>query len=82
MFAMDMWPRERVLSLAPDRASVQAATALAGTRAWLEVGTDSEALWGSCAGGGGRIYQTVVDLGSPPAYACSCPSRRCRASMR
>ena len=31
MFAMDMWPRERVLSLAPDRASVQAATALAGT---------------------------------------------------
>ena len=38
MFAMDTWPRERVLSLAPDRASVRAATALAGTRAWLGVG--------------------------------------------
>jgi SWIM zinc finger len=76
VFAMDRWPRERVLSLAPDRASVQAATALAGTRALLDVGTYSKALWGSCAGGGGRIYQTVVDLGSTPVYACSCPSRK------
>ena len=76
MFAMDTWPRKRVLSLAPDRTSVRAATMLAGRRAWLEVGTDSEALWGSCPGGGGRIYQTVVDLGSPTAYACSCPSRK------
>ena len=82
MFAMDMWPRERVLSLAPDRASVQAATALAGTRAWLEVGTDSEALWGSCAGGGGRIYQTVVDLGSPRRTPAAARAGRCRASMR
>ena len=32
MFGMDIWPREQVLSLAPDRASVEAATALAGTR--------------------------------------------------
>ena len=28
---------------------------------------------GSCAGEG-QLYQTVVDLTSPPAYACSCPS--------
>lgn len=76
MFAMDIWPRERVLSLAPDRTSVEAATALAKTRTWLDVGTDSKALWGSCAGGGGRIYQTVVNLGSSPAYVCSCPSRK------
>jgi SWIM zinc finger len=73
---MDIWPRERVLSLAPDRASVEAATALAGTRALLDAGRDSKALWGSCPGAGGRLYQTVVDLGSPPAYACTCPSRK------
>jgi hypothetical protein len=73
---MDMWPRERVLSLAPDRASVEAAIALARTRAWFEAGTDSAALWGSCPGAGGRLYQTVVDLGSTPAYACNCPSRK------
>jgi SWIM zinc finger len=76
VFAMDMWPRERVLSLAPDRASVEAATALAGRRAWFDVGTDSKALWGSCLGASGRLYQTIVDLGSPPAYACNCPSRK------
>ena len=72
---MDVWPRERAL-LAPDRASVEAATALAGTRTWLDIGTDSTGLWGSCAWRRGQLYQTVVDLGSPPAYACSCPSRK------
>ncbi len=55
--------------------SVGAATALAGTRTWLAVGADSAAVWGSCAGEG-QLYQTVVDLTSPPAYACSCPSRK------
>jgi len=73
---MDIWPRQRVLSLAPDRASIVAATALAGTRTWLDLGTDSTGLWGSCAREGRELYQTVVDLGSPPAYACSCPSRK------
>jgi SWIM zinc finger len=76
VFAMDMWSRERVLSLAPDRASIVAATALAETRTWRDVGTDSRALWGSCDRAGGQPYQTVVDLGLPPAYACSCPSRK------
>jgi SWIM zinc finger len=73
---MEVWPRERVLSLAPDRVSVRAAAALAGTRTWLGVGTDSAALWGSCAGGDGQLYRTVVALTSPPAYACNCPSRK------
>jgi hypothetical protein len=73
---MEVWPRERVLLLAPDRASVEAAVTLAETRTWLDVGSDSKALWGSCASGGGRLYQTVVDLDSSPAYACSCPSRK------
>ena len=74
VFAMEVWSRERVLALAPDRASLAAAAALAGTRTWLDMGTDSQALWGSCAGD--RRYQTVVALASPPAYECSCPSRK------
>ena len=73
---MEVWPRERVFLLAPDRASVEAAVTLAETRTWLDVGSDSKALWGSCASGGGRLYQTVVDLDSSPAHACSCPSRK------
>jgi len=72
---MDPWSRERVLSLAPDRASVAAASALAETRTWRDVGTDSKVLWGSCDRLGGQ-YQTLVDLGWPPAYACNCPSRK------
>jgi SWIM zinc finger len=76
VFGMDIWPRQRVLSLAPDRASIVAATALAGTRTWVDLGTDSTGLWGSCADGRGQRYQTVVDLSSPPAYTCRCPSRK------
>jgi SWIM zinc finger len=76
VFAMDIWPRERVLSLGPDRASVVAATALEGARTWRDIGTDSKLLWGACDRVGGQPYHTVVDLGSPPAYSCSCPSRK------
>ena len=72
---MDVWPRERVLGLAPDRASIVAASELAGTRTWLDVGCDSAGLWGSCASGG-RLYETVVDLGSSIGYTCSCASRK------
>lgn len=75
VFGMEVWPRERVLGLASDRASVVAATELAASRTWLGVGTDSRSVWGSCAGGG-QLYEMVVDLGLPPAYACSCPSRK------
>ena len=64
-----------MLGLAPDHASVIAASELAGTRTWVDVGSDSTGLWGFCAGGG-RRYETVVDLGPPLAYACSCPSRK------
>jgi SWIM zinc finger len=76
VFGMETWPRERVLRLAPDRASMVAATELAATRTWLNLGTDSRGLWGSCVGGRGQLYEAVVDLSSPPAYACGCPSRK------
>jgi hypothetical protein len=75
VFGMEVWPRARVLGLAPDRASVIGASALAGTRTWLGVGTDSSGLWGSCAGGG-RLHETVVDFGPPLGYTCTCPSRK------
>jgi SWIM zinc finger len=75
VFAMDVWSRERVLSLAPDRASARAAGALAQTQAWSDIGHDPFGVWGLCSGGS-RPYQIVVDHGSPPAYACSCPSRK------
>ena len=75
MFGMDVWSRERVLSLAPDRASARAAAALAQTQAWSDIGADPLGVWGLCTGGT-RPYQIVVDHGSPPAYSCSCPSRK------
>ena len=73
MFAMDRWPRERVLSLAPDRASVQAATALAGTRAWLDVGTDSKP-------SGDPVLAAVV--GSTRQLSISVRPRRTPAAAR
>jgi hypothetical protein len=75
VFAMDVWSRQRVLSQAPDRASVRAAAALAQTQVWRDVGADDSNIWGLCTGGT-RPYQIVLDLGPPPAYACSCPSRK------
>ncbi|HTF41334.1 MAG TPA: SWIM zinc finger family protein, partial [Propionibacteriaceae bacterium] len=72
---MDVWSRDRVLSQASDRASARAAAALAQTRLWRDVGADHSSIWGLCTGGT-RPYQVVLDLGPPPAYACSCPSRK------
>jgi SWIM zinc finger len=72
---MDVWSRERVLSHAPDRASARAAAALADIQAWRDTGADPSSVWGVWTGGS-QPYQIVVDLSSPPAYACSCPSRK------
>jgi SWIM zinc finger len=75
VFAMDVWSREGVLSHAPDRASARAAAALADIQAWRDTGADPSSVWGVWTGGS-QAYQIVVDLSSPPAYACSCPSRK------
>ena len=72
---MDVWSRERVLSEAPDRASARAAAALADTQAWRDTGAGPSGVWGVWTGGS-QAYQIVVDLSSPPAYSCSCPSRK------
>ena len=60
MFAMDVWPRERVLSLAPDRASAGQPRP-SQTRRRGSTPAPIPTLWGSWTGGE-SAYQTVVDL--------------------
>jgi hypothetical protein len=74
------WSADQVLSLAPDASAQRAARALAGDKAWCEVGLSIEeglppTVWGLCQGSGIQPYQTCVDL-TEPAYRCSCPSRK------
>jgi hypothetical protein len=74
------WSADQVLSLAPDASAQRAARALAGDKAWSEVGISAEdgvppTVWGLCQGSGAHPYQTCVDL-TEPAYRCSCPSRK------
>ena len=69
-----------MLSLAPDASAQRAARALAGDKAWCEVGLSVEddlppTVWGLCQGSGVQPYQICVDL-TEPAYRCSCPSRK------
>lgn len=69
------WAADRVLALAPDASSQQAAGKLAGLAPWSGIGAAGDVIWGMCAGSGQNPYQTIVDL-SGPAYKCSCPSRK------
>jgi hypothetical protein len=69
-----------VLSLAPDASAQRAARALAGDKAWCEVGLSAgdglpPTVWGLCQGSDVQPYQICVDL-TEPAYKCSCPSRK------
>src|SRR5207247_4378760 len=74
------WSADQVLSLAPDAAAQRAARALAGDKAWCEVGLSVEAdlpptVWGLCQGSDRQPYQICVDL-TEPAYRCTCQSRK------
>ncbi|HEY8482284.1 MAG TPA: SWIM zinc finger family protein [Spirillospora sp.] len=71
----ERWSREQVLGLAPDAASVKAASGLVRSSRWSGTGWDDEAAWGECQGSGRSVYQACVDL-AEPAYHCSCPSRK------
>lgn len=76
---MTVWERAQVLALAPDASSSQAALTLLRSGSVREAGvgdTVPAALWGRWQGSGRTPYETVVDLAEPPAYACSCPSRK------
>jgi hypothetical protein len=74
------WSADQVLSLAPDASAQRAARALAGDKAWCEVGLSVDddlppTVWGLCQGSDVQPYQTCIDL-IEPAYRCSCPSRK------
>jgi hypothetical protein len=78
------WSAERVNALASDAASAQAGRKLATPGPWSGYGARAEAglVWGDCKGSGAKPYQVSVELPAdqgepvPPAYACTCPSRK------
>jgi len=68
---------QQVLALAPDRASVLAARALAAPSLWSAAGTDDGSVWGRYVGAAGEPYDVVAHLADDgAAFACSCPSRK------
>ncbi|HYC32577.1 MAG TPA: SWIM zinc finger family protein, partial [Gemmatimonadales bacterium] len=74
----------QVEGLAPDQASLDAASKLLRPAKWATAGRDAEGrlVWGECQGSGSAPYRTV---GSPDdlGYRCSCPSRKfpCKHSL-
>ena len=71
-----------VESLAPDQASLTAASKLAKPEKWLSLARDGELWWGECQGSGANPYRTVVDS-ADTGYKCTCPSRKfpCKHSL-
>lgn len=75
MWSMGRWSEDRVVSAAPDDASLAAARKLARPGPWSETGSNDDLVWGKCQGSGKSPYQVSVDTVAP-AYRCSCPSRK------
>jgi SWIM zinc finger len=80
--ASGQWPAARIHALAPDAASQKAGVKLAAAAPWSGYGVRAQErlLWGDCKGSGAKPYQVTVefpaDSAQPPAYACTCPSRK------
>ncbi|MCL2653681.1 MAG: SWIM zinc finger family protein [Propionibacteriaceae bacterium] len=72
----------QVESLAPDQASLKAASGLAKQSKWLTLNHEADLWWGECQGSGANPYRTVVDSGQV-GYKCTCPSRKfpCKHSL-
>jgi len=75
---------DQIESVAPDQASLSAASKLLKRAKWplLEQNSDGTVLWGQCQGSGSTPYSMAVavhDLGAK----CSCPSRKfpCKHSI-
>jgi len=75
---------ETVAALAPDQASLKAASKLMKAAKWPVrlMNETSQLVWGECQGSGANPYLTVFDL-SDHGYKCTCPSRKfpCKHSL-
>lgn len=69
--------QQTIEQMAPDQASLNAASKLMKPAKWPLLGRDEEPrlIWGECQGSGSTPYRVVVDL-SDHGYKCSCPSRK------
>ncbi|MUL43348.1 SWIM zinc finger family protein [Streptomonospora sp. PA3] len=76
------WTTDDVWALAPDPSSRKAAVKTAAPAQWSGAGhrpadgAAAPAVWGDCAGSGKTPYRVMAELSTPPAYRCSCPSRK------
>ncbi|MCI5075046.1 SWIM zinc finger family protein [Oricola sp.] len=63
--------------LAPDQASLNAASKLTKPSKWPRLEFDDKAglYWGECQGSGSNPYRVVIDAGDH-GYKCTCPSRK------
>ncbi len=74
---------EKVESLAPDQASLDAARKLLKPAQWPALACEGSGLvWGECQGSGATPYRVVVSE-ADAGYKCSCPSRKfpCKHSL-
>jgi len=66
-----------VFAISPDAASSKAAKGLINPAKWGNSGCNENTVWGQCQGSGKNPYLTRIDISSnPPAFKCSCPSRK------
>ena len=68
---------DTVTALAPDQASLKAASKLMKAGKWpvLQIDAASNLVWGECQGSGANPYRVVFDI-SDQGYKCTCPSRK------
>ncbi len=64
-------------NLAPDQASLKAASRLVSPAKWplLQQNPEARLIWGECQGSGANPYRVTVDE-SDQGYKCTCPSRK------
>lgn len=62
-------------ALAPDQASLSAASKLTKRGNWVRLESRDGLLWGECQGSGANPYRVTVDE-SDQGYKCTCPSRK------
>jgi len=69
-------------TLAPDQASLGAASKLAKTSKWARLEHDGDLYWGECQGSGANPYRVMADA-RDNGYKCTCPSRKfpCKHSL-